>query len=68
MGYLATIDEGSCIAQGDCQDLAPESFAVERAARFLGAGDDDLLLAAARACPVTAITIVDADTGEQVFP
>jgi len=47
MNYLPRIDEGACIAQGDCVDTAPE---------------------AAENCPVEAITLVNAVTGEQVYP
>jgi len=68
MSYFAAIDEAACAAHGDCADLAPEVFAVEDVARIIGAGPDDLLLAAAELCPATAIRIVDQKTGQQVFP
>ena len=68
MSYLAIIDEGGCIAQGDCAELAPDSFTVGDAAQFHPGGNDARMLAAARACPVEAITIVDSETGEQIFP
>jgi len=68
MAYIATIDEGSCIAQGDCAEVAPDVFAVEHSAAVIGTGPDVLLLTAARECPTEAITIVDSETGQQVFP
>jgi ferredoxin len=68
MSYLPTIDESSCIAQGDCAELVPEVFRVDDVARVIGNGPDDLILTAARGCPVEAITIVDSVTGEQVYP
>jgi ferredoxin len=68
MTYNVIIDEAACIAQGDCQETAPESFTVTDAARFTGAGDDDRVLDAAAACPTSAITIIDADTDRQLFP
>lgn len=68
MTYIPTIDEGSCIAQGDCMELAPDVFHVDDCARVVGTGADELILAAARECPVTAISVRDAETGEQVFP
>lgn len=68
MSYIATIDEGSCIAQGDCVELVPDVFQVEDSATVIGTGPDDLILAAARQCPVEAIMVVDSDTGEQVYP
>jgi ferredoxin len=68
MSYLPTIDESSCIAQGDCVELAPQVFLLEDHATVIGSGPDDLILAAARECPVEAITIIDSESGEQVYP
>ncbi len=68
MSYTARIDEGSCIAQGDCVETAPQAFELDDHARVIGSAPDDLLLEAARACPVEAITIVDSDSGEQLYP
>ena len=68
MAYIATIDEGSCIAQGDCAEVAPNVFEVEDSARVIGTGPDELILTAGRECPTEAITIVDSETGRQVYP
>ena len=68
MSYVVTIDREACSAHGDCVDLAPEVFELDDVARVTGTGPDELLLAAAEACPATAIRIVDGATGEQVFP
>jgi len=68
MSYLPTIDEASCIAQGDCMDALPEVFQVGDVATVVGQGPDAAILAAARQCPVEAIVVVDSRTGEQVFP
>ncbi len=68
MSYTATIDESACIAQGDCVELAPDVFEVDRFARVIGAGEDELLLDAARSCPTEAIVLHDAETGAQVYP
>jgi ferredoxin len=68
MSYLPRIDEGACIAQGDCVDVAPQVFQLDDRAGVIGTGPDELLLQAAENCPVEAITLVDADTGEQVYP
>ena len=68
MSYVPRIDESSCIAQGDCMDLLPEVFQVEDRARVVGTGPNDLILTAARECPVEAITIIDSETGAQVYP
>lgn len=68
MAYIPTIDEASCIGQGDCMELLPDVFRVEDHATVIGTGPDEAVLAAARACPVEAITVFDENTGEQVFP
>jgi ferredoxin len=68
MSYLPRIDEGACIAQGDCVDVAPQVFRLDDRASVIGTGPDELLSQAAENCPVEAITLVDADTGKQVYP
>lgn len=68
MSYRIRIDQGACIAQGDCVELAPQAFRLDDRATVIGTGPDELLLQAAENCPVEAIALVDADTGEPVYP
>lgn len=68
MSYLVEIDESACAAHGDCVEVAPEVFALNEVAHVIGTGPDELLLTAAETCPSTAILIVDADSGEQLYP
>jgi len=68
MSYIPRIDEGACIAQGDCVEVAPRVFQLGDRASVIGTGPDELLMQAAANCPVEAITLVDSDTGEQVYP
>lgn len=68
MSYIPIIEEGSCIGQGDCMELAPAVFEVDDCARVIGTGPEELILAAGRECPTGAISIVDSETGEQVYP
>jgi len=68
MTYLAEIDESACAAHGDCVALAPEVFELDDVAHVIGTGSDELVLAAAEACPSTAIVIIDPDTNQQVYP
>jgi ferredoxin len=68
MTYVPQIDEATCIAQGDCVELAPDVFDVGDVARVIGTGADALILEAARGCPVGAITVIDAADGRQVYP
>ncbi len=68
MTYLVEIDEDACASHGDCVDLAPEVFELDDVARVIGTGPDELLLAAAEACPSTAIRVIDPATHEPLFP
>ncbi len=68
MRYVPTIDPGACSAHGDCVDVAPQVFDLEETAVVIGEGPDELILAAAKACPSLAITVTDLETGETVFP
>lgn len=68
MTIIARIDEHSCAAHGDCVDLAPEAFALDDTAVVIGSAPYERLLAAAQACPAVAISLVDGETGEQLFP
>ena len=68
MTYLVRIDESACAAHGDCVDLAPEVFELDDVARVIGTAPDDVLMAAAEACPSAAILIFDQRTEQQVYP
>jgi len=68
VSYLVRIDEGACAAHGDCVDMAPEVFELDDVARVVGTAPDEVLLAAADACPSAAILIIDQRTDEQVYP
>ena len=68
MTYLVVIDESACVAHGDCVDLAPNVFELDHVAQVIGTGPDDLLLAAAQACPSTAIQLLDAESSAQLYP
>ncbi|MDQ6774763.1 MAG: ferredoxin [Actinomycetota bacterium] len=68
MRYVIEIDESACAAHGDCVELAPEIFDVDDVARVIGDGPGEFALAAAQACPSTAIRLLDAQTGQQVYP
>jgi ferredoxin len=68
MNMVALIDPSACSAHGDCEDIAPEIFRLEDVATVVGTGPDELMLAAAQACPSIAIRLVDRDSGRQVYP
>ena len=67
MTLIATIDAGACAAHGDCEAIAPEIFNIDDVAVVVGQGPDDLMVAAAQACPSVAIVLTDAD-GRRLYP
>jgi ferredoxin len=68
MSYVPRIDPNECSAHGDCVDIAPQVFALEDTAVVIGTGSDDAILEAAEVCPAVAISVVDSETGETIFP
>ena len=68
MTLIAVIDPNACSAHGDCEDIAPEIFRVDDIAVVIGTGPDELMMAAASACPTSAIRIVERETAEQLYP
>lgn len=68
MSFQVLIDDRACAAHGDCVEVAPQVFALDDVAYVIGDGPDELLLAAAEACPSVAIRLVDASTGEPIYP
>jgi len=67
-----TVSARKCQAHGACLKMAPAVFALsaENKASVIdpGAAPEEVVLAAARSCPYRAITVVDAATGQQVYP
>jgi len=70
MRPMARIDERACAAHGDCLDVAPNAFALsdDDVAIATGSAPADVLVRAAEACPSVAISVIDADSGEQIYP
>ncbi|MDX6607269.1 MAG: ferredoxin [Solirubrobacterales bacterium] len=68
MNLKVHIDKDACLAYGDCAELAPGAFQVKQVAKLVGRAPAQQLIDAARACPSEAITLIDADTGEPVYP
>ena len=70
--YKIEIDRDLCIGDGACVgeasntlEMDDENIAVVKNADGDGA---DEVLQAAQVCPVDAITLIDAETGEKVWP
>jgi ferredoxin len=68
MKLIPQIDESACAAHGDCVDVAPAVFELDDVAVVAGEGPAELILEAARACPSSAISVIDAASGECVYP
>jgi ferredoxin len=68
MAYIPVVDDAACSAHGDCAHLAPSVFRVDDVAVVIGAGTREEILTAAEACPAAAISVIDSDTGEPVYP
>jgi ferredoxin len=66
--HVRQVDEDACKASGACVNTAPEVFELEDVSKVVGTAPDDVLLAAAKACPKRAIRIVDQDTNLQIYP
>ena len=69
--------EGLCIASGlpkprlyIIEDDAPNAFALsdDDVAIATGSAPADVLVRAAESCPSVAISVIDADSGEQIYP
>lgn len=68
MAAIPMIDEGACIAHAECEELAPDAFRVEEAAVVIGTAPIERLLEVAQACPTGAISVIDEDSGERLYP
>jgi ferredoxin len=71
--WVITVDRDRCIGSGVCAGLAAEHFAtdhVHHRSQVLNKNivAEDAVLDAAMSCPMEAIGITKADTGEIVFP
>ena len=65
------VDEDECIGDSLCCAEAPGTFEmVDDKAKVLAEITDDeaTILEAAEACPVDAITVINEETGEQLYP
>ncbi|MEU3193986.1 ferredoxin [Streptomyces sp. NPDC006992] len=66
------VDRDLCVGSGMCVSSAPEAFRLDAARRSRSVAPDrepaEEVLAAAEGCPVEAISLTLAGTGEPVFP
>ncbi|MET8976596.1 ferredoxin [Streptomyces sp. NPDC004539] len=70
--WAVTVDKRACVRTGLCAASAPDRFVLDE--RGQGEARESVLpaseevLEVAESCPIEAISIVDAETGEGVFP
>ena len=70
-GWRVSVDSGRCIGSGLCAATAPAYFQIVDGTSRPPAdpiGPDDAALDIADSCPVEAITVCDAATGEVLAP
>lgn len=67
-----SVNKAKCISSGDCVETAPGVFQLDNDGKSEvmnpDGAPDGTIVAAARGCPVKAITVVNEETGEQLFP
>ena len=67
-----TVDHNVCVGNQMCETFAPKVFVINdnRQSEVADAAADteENIMEAAENCPVSAITVEDADTGEKLFP
>ncbi|MFF3565305.1 ferredoxin [Streptomyces sp. NPDC002574] len=71
MTWQINVDEHTCMGTGACAGIAPEYFELRNGVshpRHAQAEPADVLVDAAESCPVEAIMIRNAGTGEVVAP
>ena len=70
MSWRVTVDRGRCIGSGLCAGTAPGRFRLgetQRSSPVRAVTEpDDAIRDAALSCPVEAIRLTDAETGEPV--
>jgi ferredoxin len=66
------VDHDVCVGNAMCETIAPKVFQLNenRQSEVADPAADSVekILEAAENCPVSAIFVEDADTGEQLFP
>ncbi len=69
-GLRVVIDARRCVGTSNCAEEAPEAFEMDddNHPRAVPGASRETLVAGARACPVCAITLHDAATGERIAP
>jgi len=66
------IDRDLCIGAGKCVEAAPKVFRLDDKRKAVvtdpKGNDEEAIQEAAESCPTQAITLIDEETGKQIFP
>lgn len=72
MALRIVVDRLRCISSGNCLDAAPGVFQLDEYDRAVivnaHGAVPSVIVAAAEACPVEAIRIIDDQAGQQLYP
>lgn len=70
MKLRAEIDRKLCCGTSNCAEAAPDAYEMDdrNEPHVLAGASDAGLRAGAEACPMSAITLVDIETGRKEFP
>ena len=70
--YKIKIDKSLCIGDSTCAAISPRVFEINNNFKaVVKEGSLDIpenLILAAQSCPVSAIVIIDTETGKQIWP
>ena len=70
--YAITVDKFKCVGSTQCMQTAPHIFGLDKnkQSKVMDPNTEDKtkLLAAAESCPVGAISVIEIETGKQLFP
>jgi ferredoxin len=70
--FKIVLDRDKCMGDGNCVDLAPETFGIDEDDRSYVIDPQgnwaEYVIRAAKECPADAISLYDAETGKRIWP
>jgi ferredoxin len=70
--FRVELNQAKCQSYNKCVATAPGFFELDdnRRVRLVGEAEaiDDIVVTAARSCPYRVISVIDSESGEQIFP
>lgn len=71
MPFKATLDQTMCIGTTQCNEVAPNGYSLNEdlsGVSVIANASKEQLIKGAKSCPMGAISVVDTETGKQVYP